>query len=332
MPLQTWLRPLWEGETIAEESAWVMENGQVNLLCEPLEILRIESADGCVYRPGEDYVLGNGHIELPPGSTIPQTHPHELHWPERRNANDQPAVQGGFWLCDPATIRKLQIRITYRHAGWTGPVPAKKGELLPRTRKSIEEGRSVYTLFYGDSITEGLDATGHSGAAPNMPIWTDLASHELLEPVNTAIAGISTPFALRHAGARAANIRPELAVLAFGMNDGTGMQLPTRQFIANIRAMMELIRAKKPECEFVLVAGILPNTQISWCAQPLVSDYAQALMDLEEPGVAVMDMGAVHEYLLTRKTYQDLSGNNVNHPNDFLARVYAHMLRRTLES
>ena len=44
-----------------------------------------------------------------------------------------------------------------------------------------------------------------------------------------------------------------------------------------------------------------------------------------------MDMTAVHESLLQRKRYADMTGNNINHANDYLARVYAQTLLKTLE-
>jgi len=44
----------------------------------------------------------------------------------------------------------------------------------------------------------------------------------------------------------------------------------------------------------------------------------------------VMDMTTLHGNLLTRKRYCDMTGNNVNHPNDFLARAYAQNLWQTV--
>ena len=41
-------------------------------------------------------------------------------------------------------------------------------------------------------------------------------------------------------------------------------------------------------------------------------------------------MTAVHELLLERKSLQDTLSNNVNHPNDFMHRVYAQVALKTL--
>ena len=44
----------------------------------------------------------------------------------------------------------------------------------------------------------------------------------------------------------------------------------------------------------------------------------------------VSDVEGVCCYDLETKTFSDYSGNNVNHPNEFLARAYAHTVLKTL--
>ena len=41
-------------------------------------------------------------------------------------------------------------------------------------------------------------------------------------------------------------------------------------------------------------------------------------------------MTAMHLDLLKAKRFRDMTGNNVNHPNDFLARVYAQVVLQTV--
>ena len=37
-------------------------------------------------------------------------------------------------------------------------------------------------------------------------------------------------------------------------------------------------------------------------------------------------MTGVHKELLNHKSYQDMTGNNINHPNDYLIRWYAQFI------
>ena len=46
--------------------------------------------------------------------------------------------------------------------------------------------------------------------------------------------------------------------------------------------------------------------------------------------MAVADVTTFHKYLLRRKRFCDMSANNVNHPNDFMARAYAHVMWQTV--
>ena len=52
----------------------------------------------------------------------------------------------------------------------------------------------------------------------------------------------------------------------------------------------------------------------------------------EKEGVAVVNMTGMHASLLEKKRYADMTGNNVNHPNDYLARVYAQTLLQTIRT
>ena len=53
------------------------------------------------------------------------------------------------------------------------------------------------------------------------------------------------------------------------------------------------------------------------------------LADREEH-VGLAPMTSVHRHLLGRKQYYHASGNNVNHPSDFMARVDAMVLLAAL--
>jgi hypothetical protein len=54
--------------------------------------------------------------------------------------------------------------------------------------------------------------------------------------------------------------------------------------------------------------------------------YRDALAELVAPGVALADLTSIWGELLKRKSFYDLTGNGVNHPNDFGHCVYAETL------
>ncbi len=50
------------------------------------------------------------------------------------------------------------------------------------------------------------------------------------------------------------------------------------------------------------------------------------MRQLVGPGVAVADLSSVWETMLSRKPYLDLTGNGINHSNDFGHRLYAEVI------
>jgi acyl-CoA thioesterase-1 len=62
----------------------------------------------------------------------------------------------------------------------------------------------------------------------------------------------------------------------------------------------------------------------------LFPQYRDALARLCGPGIALADLTSVWAELLEHKQAWDLTGNGVNHPNDFGHRVYAQVLSSLL--
>ena len=118
--------------------------------------------------------------------------------------------------------------------------------------------------------------------------------------------------------------RPDLAIIAFGMND-VYYQHAAEKYQANIRGMIDQIRADSPNTEFILVAPLLANAERG-VTMKLFPQNRDALAKLCGPGVALADLTSTWGELLKRKTYYDLTGNGVKHPNDFGHRIYAQTI------
>jgi acyl-CoA thioesterase I len=65
-----------------------------------------------------------------------------------------------------------------------------------------------------------------------------------------------------------------------------------------------------------------------WVATPteMFPKFRDALASLVGPGVALVDMTAVWQKLMERKKFADMTGNGVNHPNDYGHRLYAQAI------
>jgi hypothetical protein len=61
-------------------------------------------------------------------------------------------------------------------------------------------------------------------------------------------------------------------------------------------------------------------------------EYLKALYEisLEEEGTGLVNLTDIWLYMVEKKSYLDLSGNGLNHPNDFGHRIYAQAILKTI--
>ena len=114
------------------------------------------------------------------------------------------------------------------------------------------------------------------------------------------------------------------------MNDAA--RRSAKEYQSNTKAVMAKIRERLPDAEFILVASMLGNRNWTTLKHELFPQYRDALAELGEPGIALADMTSLWTEFLKRKQDWDLTGNGVNHPNDFGHRVYAQVLSTLLVS
>lgn len=81
-----------------------------------------------------------------------------------------------------------------------------------------------------------------------------------------------------------------------------------------------------PQAEFILVATMLANPDWTALRHERFPEYRDALASLRGPGVELADLSSVWAELHRHKRDADLTGNGVNHPNDFGHRIYAQVL------
>ena len=353
-----WLEPIWEGGYCFRETfaAVADENGcRASFLWTPKEVLSVESYDGeTVYEEGIDYLVEGDELVIPEGSHIPVTGWDTFLYPDFDTAKKAgeasefakdfgPLVttNGKFLnLCaigNPKLVTEKQIAVTYK-ATKKELLSAPESQLdkLPKLSAKLEVGEPVKIVLYGDSVCCGCDCSGMYGQKPGQPTWAELLFHQMEEkwqsPVcfhNTSVGGVDSEWAIENSSQRAANFHPDLVILGFGMNDRCGME----EYRNKTCRLMEAIRKVSPKTEFLLIASTLPNELAAtephhfWAHQ---DEYSESLKGLEGMGVAIADIQAVQKEIGKRKRYIDITGNWLNHPNDYLARILAQVVIKTL--
>lgn len=343
--LMTYLQPYWVGEKVNHESVLVLENVQgevedIPLLYKAEEILAVYSSDlQQLFEPGRDYELVEGKLRIPATSCVPKMR-YADYYPSQRTQTSKVLNEqygsGYIFFSEGPLMHTMQIAVTYRHSGsWEGEQPPCKAALLPKTTAKINGGGKLDICVFGDSICVGGNSSGFVKTAPMAPIWSVMVCQMLEKQFpqlevgfrNPSLGGQTSQWGAENAKS-AVGYGPGLCIIGFGMNDGT-KRISPEEYAQNIRTIMATAQQGNPDCEFVLIAPTIPNGQVGRFLG-FQEAYLPVLQALEGPGVAVADMTTFHKALLNKKRFYDMSGNNVNHPNDFLARAYAQVVWQTL--
>lgn len=338
------MRFFWQGQTVHHESVlMIARKGEIphaRLAYAPTEILSVMSTRlDAEYEAGVDWTFDNGKLRLTERSRIPCLTEEEMYPSRHVPLESMPKKGGGAVLFrEGSFFHDRQIVVTYRHADkWNGPLPVYAERSLPGTIGKLRMGDPLSMVLYGDSISVGANASGYTGVPPYRPIWGQMVADELkrhygsdISFSNPSVGGMTSSWGKDNAASLVASRRPDLTVIAFGMNDGSGTckrdGMKPSAFKANIRSIMDTVRSDNPIAEFILVGTTLPNEETFFLDQQPY--YYEALRELaaEMPGVAAADLTGVHAELLKSKSYSDMTGNNVNHPNDYLSRWHAQFL------
>jgi acyl-CoA thioesterase I len=338
-------RPFWLSTVMDGESVLFIKEGaaavpKASLLFEPTRVISVRSSSGeVVYEEGRDYLWrpGTKELSLPTSSRIPFKTPQDL----RRPAKSQPYAlthrdgKGEILFGAGHEYHDMQTLVSYAHRGaWAGPVTTFAGDRLPRTIDKLARKQALSIALLGDSISTGCNASGWAKVAPFQPPYQDLVVQNLERaygaPVtlkNFAVGGTDTAWGLANIG-KVIDAKPDLVILAFGMNDAAGR--PAKEYQASIQGMVDAVRRTQPVTEFILVASMLGNRDWTALHHELFPQYRDALAELCKPGVVLADMTGVWTELLKHKKDWDLTGNGVNHPNDFGHRLYAQTLSALL--
>ena len=340
------LQPFWQSTTMHGESLLFFDEGdgsrpKTQLLFQPTRIISVCNASGDVqYEQGRDYIWepGQKEIVLPQGSRIIFKKPEDMRRPAGSQSIHLIPRDGNGEIFFGATheYHDMQTVVTYEHKTdvWHGPKPSFTGKQLPLTIQTLSEKRPLTIALLGDSISTGCNSSGWAKTAPFQPAYFDLLTTNLESAYRSKVTlknfsrgGMATPWGLANID-KVIEAKPDLVLLAFGMNDAGGLAVD--KYKANTQAMIEAIHQNLPNTEIILVATMLANREWVALDHDRFPKFRDALAELCGPGVALADMTSVWDELLKHKKNWDLTGNGVNHPNDFGHRVYAQVLSSLL--
>ncbi len=341
--------PAWKSERIARESSVLLQltpDGPIEsrLAFPAAEIFSITSANGAhTFQLGQDCTLADDKRRLVwkaptkievitssqmfPPKDSPNSYRHRASNPEQN-----------MFYAPGKFFHEHDIEVTYRREALVAPqsVHAEAGQSpgLVRTLEKLRAGKPLRLGVSGDSISTGLDASGTTQTAPNQPGYPELVAAQLtndfgvkIELTNRAVSGWSIANGLQDLDAMLAT-RPELLIVAYGMND-VGRRDPA-WFAAQARELDKRARQQNPEIEILWVAPMLGHSEWVHTPREMFAAYRDELKKVAGEHAALADLTEVWSLLLENKHDLDLTGNGLNHPNDFGHRLYAQAILECL--
>jgi len=337
------LEPAWASPVVYRESSVLLQADDkapiiARLAFPATEVLSVRSATGeKTYEIGKDCKLGDGgktlvfaadakvpailEKDLFPPEGAPMSYRHRVGNPK------QNMLYGpGRWFHD------RQIEVTYKTAPASGTLPAitVAEKSLPNTFARLRAGKPITIGVSGDSISAGGDASALAKAPPFMPAFPELVCAQLQHTYksevtlkNRAVGGWSVANGVGDLDKLMAE-KPNLYIVAYGMND-VGRRDP-KWYGGQTKLIVDRIRAADKEAEIILVSTMLGHKEWVHTPREMFPKYRDELKALTGPGVVLADVTAVWETMLTHKHDHDLTGNGLNHPNDFGHRLYAQTI------
>lgn len=336
--------PAWKSSIVYRESTVLLKDTQgavtARFAFPAQEILQVRTAMGGVeFKQGEHWQLdATGTVlqwngapqiasisldELYPPAGSPNSYKHRTGNPEQ-NLLYAP----GKWF------HERNLEVTYRRLDHDVNTVAKTPRQLEKTLEKLRRKSKLVLAVSGDSISTGLDASATTLIVPNQSGYPELVAAQLtkdfgapIELVNRSVAGWSIANGVEDLDRLLAS-NPDLLIVAYGMND-VGRRDP-QWFAKQARTLQERAKARLPELEILWVAPMLGNREWIHTPREMFFAYRDALQGVVQDGESLVDLSEVWQVLLERKHDLDLTGNGLNHPNDFGHRLYAQAILESL--
>ena len=330
------------------------------------DIVSVTSYDGKItYEEGKDYVIEDGKLKVTedssikvitsekyynhPGSII-QMNGKPMFWGESQVKAWQVAVTYNHDAAWEGYVQESQLEV---YQDFIKKLVAGEDVTLFFYGDSITWGacstylegvqpkQGAYTMLFTEALADlfGYKVkyinTGLSASMPCHPVpTTEYVGGErgTITYVNTAIGGWNSADGVsnfdKFVGEQVEKYGCDLFVLGYGMNDGGFSAVTTK---ANAKKIVDKLLEIKPETSVLLVSTMTPHTKSNWDFDSIKQQERQLdslAKQYRKDGkaVAVACVHSVSVAIQEHKTFNDYSGNNINHPNDSFYRGYAQTL------
>ncbi len=344
------LHPFWQGNVVYNETVMLVDDGGVisgKLMYEPTKILSVRDyAWEKEYEEGKDYTVEGNTIVRTAESDIPYLAAENFrgeNLPEGyrlvqsiANVETDVVLMGATIYTEGSLIYGHQVSVSYVYDCTredTGAFAQYDAGMAPQFQAKFAEGKDLKLGIIGDSVAEGCSSSSKFNREPYLPNFIDMTALYMnalyardgkggaITVENYAKGGMTSEWgAAQEQINRIIAGAPDVLFVHFGINDN-GSDFSKGTYHDNIESLVLKVREALPSCEVVLIKAFTPEPMTY--NDSLFEGYWKGLDSIAEmEGVYVLDLYTPSLTMLQTKKYMDVTGNGINHLNDFTARVY----------
>ena len=351
------LLPIWDTKNVYNETvSFVGKTDTAKLLYTPTKIHKVyDYYLGKEYVEGVDFVVNGNQITLTENTAVNYWQKTDYYGIVKPSISITLKTKDGYYLPVSEVLANThQICVSYEHNDkWQGIIPVAQTEKFSNTIAKLKNGQGLKIGVVGDSITVGCGSSGylkyHEGNTDPVLGGVNPYNVEGLSYIRLVNEYLNAKFPLasieldnKAVGGSAADkgadqvskltIVPDLMIIAFGMNDAGGT---VENYYKRIKATIDAVVAKNPQVEILLVSSMLPNNElVGWTGN--IPTFESKLLEISKEYKNTVKIGVAPMTSMSQSTYDlgkrscDMNSSNVNHPNDFIHRVYAQTVLKVL--
>lgn len=354
--LERYMTPIWEGNVVYNESVALLLNeagdfDPITLTYDATEIVSVRSARlDKLYVQGKDYFLENGKLKLNKDSGYLKIGYNDYYIRYEPQGEKLPHIsKENTWLyySEGSYFHDRQLAVTYKHesAFPTEYIPKSKGENLTNLHVKLSQKEPVRIVLYGASNDTGCNSSSYINVAPFAPIFPEMlvaqlrkiyGYEEITIDYSLSKGGMSSDYGVEQLD-NLMQKEADLIIVDYGINDA--YYNSTEKYAENMKKIVDRIQQEKPATDIILAHGPYTNPEVGRAKgfeymetlNQMLDHFGEELYKLEKGNVVVADFCKLDGYILTRKRFVDYTANNINHNNDFKARLVAQTLIKTIE-
>ena len=338
-------QPYFLGNVIYNETVLLTEeNGKIsgNLRYKPEKILSVRDYTWKTEYPASEYTVSGNTITAKQGTAMPYLTAENLQGknipePYRKvtsitNVLTDYVLMGGTIYTESPLLYGNQISVSYVYNVKDlnkSEFPTYEKSGFSKLKAKLNAGEDVKLAAIGDSVAEGCSSSGHFNHEPFMDNWVTQVTNALNKKYdgsvtvkNEAVGGMASEW-----GAAPAQInkivaaQPDMLMVHFGIND-SGANVGALNYRDNMEAIIIGVQNRLPDCEIMLIKAF-PAEPMSYADKTFKQYWAQLdSLANEYDGVYTLDMYTQGMSMLGVKKYMDVTGNGINHVNDYSSRLY----------